>query len=119
MATALELMGLGIPGAAAGAIGQAANADIVAAGSTAATATRLTSPVTTLTTASAAGVYLPLASGAPIHIIRNNSGANQTIYPNPNSGADTINGTTSVTLTSAKVGLCVPHGNGWLFLLGA
>lgn len=116
MATALELMGLGVPGAAAKAIGQADNASVTPAGSTAADAALIVSPVTTLATASAAGVKLPGAQAAPIFIVRNNSGANQTVYP---SGADTINATTSVTLTSAKVGLFVPHRTGWLFLLGA
>lgn len=119
MATNTELMGLGLPWGTAAAIGQAANASVTPAGSTAGTAAALTSPVTTLATASAAGVYLPLASGAPIYIVRNNSGADQTVYPYPSAGADTINAGASVTLSSAKVGLFVPHGNGWLFLLGA
>lgn len=119
MATALELMGLGLPALAAKAVGQAASANLVTTGSTAAGAAVVVSPVTILTTASAAGAQLPLSSGQPIHIIYNNSGANQTIYPSAVSGADTINATTSVTLTSAKVGLFVPHGAGWIFLLGA
>lgn len=116
MATALELMGLGLPAGTAGAIGQARNAALTPAGSTEADAASVVSSVTTLGTASAAGVKLPLASGKPIYIIRNNSGANQTVYPR---GADTINATTSVTLTSAKVGLFVPCETGWIFLLGA
>lgn len=117
MATNLELMALGIPALAAKAIGQADATSVTPAGSAATDAAVLTSPVCTLATASAAGVILPAASGAPIHIIRNNSGANQTVYPRQNG--DTINGTTSVTLTSAKVGICVPAKNTWLFLLGA
>lgn len=119
MATATELMNLGLPPLTAAAIGSAANASITPAGSTAATATLITSPASTLATASAAGVQLPLASGSPIHIIRNNSGNNQTVYPYAGAGADTINGAASVTLTSAKVGLFVPFGNGWIFQLGA
>lgn len=116
MATATELMGLGLPAGTAGAIGQARNTAVTPAGSTSADAAALTSPVTTLATASSAGVLLPAAGGKPMYIIRNNSGANQTVYP---SGSDTINGGSSVTLTSAKVGLCVPYENGWHFLLGA
>jgi len=116
MATALELMGLGVPAAAAGAIGQADNAALTPAGSSASDAAQIVSPVTTLGTASAAGVKLPPAQSAPMVIVRNNSGANQTVYP---YGSDTVNATTSVTLTSAKVGLFVPARNTWIFLLGA
>jgi hypothetical protein len=116
MATATELMGLGLPAGTAAGIGQAANASVTPAGSTADDAAAIVSPCTTLATASSAGVILPAAGGKPMFIIRNNSGANQTVYP---SGADVINGGSSVTLTSAKVGLFVPYGSGWLFLLGA
>lgn len=119
MATNVELMNLGMSPFLAGAVGQAANQAVTPTGASAAAAAALTSSVTTLATASSAGVYLPLASGAPIHIVRNNSGADQTVYPYPSAGADTINGGASVTLTSAKVGLFVPAGNTWLFLLGA
>lgn len=116
MATALELMGLGLSPFQAGAIGQGAAASVTPAGSSASDAAALTSSVVTLATASAAGVILPQAAGKPIYIIRNNSGANQTVYP---ATGDTINGGSSVTLTSAKVGLCIPSQNTWLFLLGA
>ncbi len=117
MATALELMGLGMAGLLAKAVGQAANASVTpTAPAAAGTATLITSPISTLATASAGGVILPQASGQPVYICYNNSGANQTVYP---ATGDTINGTTSVTLTSAKVGLMVPGQNGWLFLLGA
>ncbi len=117
MATATELMGLGLPANTAGAIGQARNAALTPTGSTAADAALVVSSVTTLGTASAAGVKLPLAGGKPMYVIRNNSGADQTVYPF--STANTINATTSVTLTSAKVGLFVPCETGWIFLLGA
>lgn len=117
MATATELMGLGLPALTAKAIGQARNAALTPAGSTAADAALVVSPVTTLATAGSAGVKLPLAGGQPIFIIYNNSGASQTVYPY--STANTINATTSVSLTSAKVGLFVPCETGWLFLLGA
>lgn len=116
MATATELMGLGIPALPAKAIGQAANASLTPAGSSVADAAQVVSPVTTLATAGAAGIKLPPAQGSPMVIIRNNSGASQTVYP---YGSDTVNGTTSVSLTSAKVGLFVPAKNTWLFLLGA
>jgi hypothetical protein len=117
MATATELMGLGLPANTAGAIGQARNAALTPAGSTSADAALVVSPVTTLGTSGAAGVKLPLAGAQPMYIIYNNSGANQTVYPY--STANTINATTSVTLTSAKVGLFVPCETGWIFLLGA
>lgn len=116
MATNVELMGLGLPAALAGAVGQALNASLTPAGSSSSDAAAVVSPVTTLATASSAGVILPSAGAKPMYIIRNNSGANQTVYP---FGSETINGGSSVTLTSAKVGLFVPATSGWLFLLGA
>lgn len=107
MATALELMGLGLPAQEAAAIGQAANDSLTPTADN----PTVVSPVTTLATASALGVTLKNASGQPIHIIRNNSGNDQTV--NAASG-ETINGSATFTLTSAKVALFVPAQNTWL-----
>lgn len=112
MATALELMGLGMPNFLAGAIGQSTNENLAPTASN----PTVVSPLTTLTTASALGVTLPQASGKPMFIIRNNSGNDQTINC---TGSDTINGSATATLTSAKVGLFVPGTNAWFFVLGA
>lgn len=116
MPTTSELMGLGLSGALAGALGQALNASLTPTGSSASDAAPVISPVTTLATASSAGVIMPSAGAKPMYLIRNNSGANQTVYP---YGSETINGGSSATLTSAKVGLFVPATSGWIFLLGA
>lgn len=118
MANVQSLMGLGLPAALAKAIGQGPPVSVVPAGSTQAGATAFSSSYVTLTTASAAGVMLPPASGAAMTIIYNNSGNTQTLYPNVNT-ADTVNATTSVNLTSAKVALAVPSKGAWLVLQGA
>lgn len=116
MATATELMGLGLPAGTAGAIGQAAIATLEATGSDQAGAAPVVSPLTRMTTASAGGALLPRAGAKPMYVIFNNSGNTVTVYP---TGSETINNTTSFSLANAKVGLFVPSGNAWLGLLGA
>lgn len=116
MATALELMGLGVPGAAAGAIGQSTIGTLAATGSDQAGAAPLVSAITRMTTANAGGALLPAAGSKPVFVIYNNSGNTVTVYPN---GSETINNTTSFSLANGKVGAFYPAGVGWIGLLGA
>lgn len=116
MATAQELMGLGVPGPAASAIGQAAIATLAATGSTQGTAAPVVSPLTRMTTASAGGAILPLAGAKPPYVIFNNSGNTVTVYP---TGTQTINNTTSFSLADGKVASFWPGKNAWLAQLGA
>jgi hypothetical protein len=119
MAQQSELMALGMPSALAGAVGSGPSTSITPAGSTQTGATALSSPVTVLATASAAGVRLPSATGAPVYAIFNNSGADQTLYP---ASGETINASTAntgFTITSAKSAICVPSGQKWIVNLSA
>lgn len=116
MATALELMGLGLPAAQAGAIGQTTIGTLAATGSDQAGAAAVVSALTRMTTASAGGALLPRASGKPVFVIYNNSGNTVTVYP---TGTETINNTTSFSLADGKVGAFFPGSSAWLGLLGA
>lgn len=116
MSTAGELMANGLPGALANQIGARANTAVTPTGSNQAGAAAITSPHCTLATASSAGVILPTATGAPVYAIFNNSGANQTLYP---LGSETLNSTTSFTITSGKTALCFPAVSDWIINLSA
>lgn len=116
MATAIELMGLGLPALTAGAIGQSAIGTLAATGSSQSDAAPVVSVLTRMTTASAGGALLPAAGGKPVYVIFNNSGQTVTVYP---TGSETINNTTSFSLADGKVATFYPAGYGWLGQLGA
>lgn len=116
MATANELMGLGLPALTAGAIGQSRTGTLAATGSSQADAAPVVAAVTRMTTASAGGALLPRASGKPMYVIQNDSGNTVTVYP---TGSETINNTTSFSLASAKCALFVAAETGWIGVLGA
>lgn len=116
MSTSSELMANGLAAAVANQIGSRANTAVTPTGSTQGAAAAITSPHCTLGTASAAGVILPTATGSPVYAIFNNSGANQTLYP---LGSETVNSTTSFTITSGKTVLCFPSVNDWICNLSA
>lgn len=116
MATATELMVLGLPAAVATAVGGSTVGTLAAAGSAQADAAAIVSTYTRMTTASAGGALLPRASGRATHVIYNNSGATVTVYP---TGSETINNTTSFSLADGKVGAFFPGASAWVGLLGA
>ena len=75
---------------------------LVLAGSTAADATKITGANVLATTSSAGGVALPPSEPGDVFNIKNEAGANMTLYPSATAGTVTINGTTSLTLATAK-----------------
>jgi uncharacterized Rossmann fold enzyme len=119
MATRTELAAAGMPTNLAKRIGTEDNASLTPTGSDQAGAAALASAVTTLATASAAGVRLPQASGASPHFIINNSGANQSLYPATGETINAISANGAFTITSAKTAMAVPANGKWVVLLSA
>ena len=74
----------------------------VMAGSTAADATRITGECILITTSSAGGLALPPSSAGDTYLIKNEGGATCTLYPSSTAGTVTINGTTSLSVATAK-----------------
>ena len=72
------------------------------AGSTAADATKITSACFLATTSSAGGVALPPSEPGDVFHIKNEAGNTMTLYPSATAGTVTINGTTSLSLATAK-----------------
>lgn len=93
---------------------------ITAAGTTAATGTALNPNVfmnQVDTTAASTGVTLPFALAPDITMIRNAGANTLTVYANPGTNVatgttDTVNGTTSITVTTGKSTLCFVAKNG-------
>jgi hypothetical protein len=73
-----------------------------AAGSAASDARVITTPKTLFTTASAGGAALPASLPGDEYELKNESGNTVTLYPSVTAGTVTINGTTSVSLATAK-----------------
>ena len=117
MATPSELMGLGLPALVAKALGQSMSGTLTATGSTATDALAVTDGALYFgTVAASTGCILPNASGACITAINNGGASTLTVYP---ATGQTINGTTSFSVTNAKTGILVPSQNGWIALLSA
>ena len=92
---------------------------LVAVGSTAATALQLSAVHNAITTSAVStGVRLPPTEAGAMVTVRNDSGQTISIYPyNTNS---TINGTTSVTVVTAKTILLIAtSATTWVSLTGA
>lgn len=120
MALNTELMALGMPWPQAGAIGQDVATGLTATGTNQATAYALTASISVFsTTASGTGALLPPCVGRPDFAILN-SGANAlTVYPT--GSTETINGTTSFSVTNAKQAIFMSRGGtgGWIAILSA
>lgn len=93
---------------------------ISAAGSNAATGTALSPNIFMYqvdTVAASTGVVLPYAVAPDVMMIRNGGANTLTIYSNPGTNAatgttDTVNATTSITVTTGKSTLCFAAKNG-------
>lgn len=96
-----RLMGAGFSAASAKQIvGEVQSA--VLAGSSASDATLITAPNFLATTSSAGGVALPPSDAGDSFNIKNEAGNTMTLYPSATAGTVTINGTTSLSLATAK-----------------
>lgn len=113
MATKAELMAAGVPHNVANRIGQDVLAHLTP-GADLQGGTAVVATATILDTASAGSVTLPPASGRGDHVLFNNSGNTQKIYP---AVGDTINAgaaNAAFSLTSAKSIILVAAGTGWI-----
>lgn len=112
MPSTQELMGHGMPSGLAKALGQDYNAGLTATGSTQGTALALTSALSSFSTVAAStGAILPPASNKAPYVTYNGGANPLTVYPN---GADTINGTTSFSVTNGKSAVFFQFDGGWI-----
>jgi hypothetical protein len=111
MPTVSALMAAGMPPAQANMLGTGPATGATPAGASQGTATQLTSPTTTLGTASAAGVILPSAAGQPTYVVYNNSGNAQNVYPAVGETINALTANTAVSVPSAKAASFEPSGH--------
>lgn len=118
MATNTELMAQGIAAGPARGIGLAGIMALVPAGTNQATATAITSPLSSsAATSSGTGALLPAAVNKPTYVVRNADASNALlVYPN---GTATINGGTSFSIAATKGAVFYPDGTNWLAILSA
>lgn len=92
---------------------------LVATGSAQASALQLTADVNAVTTSSAStGVRLPACEKGAMVVVENKAGQALNVYPFETTGV-TVNGTTSVSQTSAKAAIFFGTGVNWVYVLSA
>lgn len=113
MATQQELMGHGLPGPLARALGvDGPNTGLTATGSNQAGALALTAAISMFTTVAAnTGALLPVSSDKPLMAVFNGGVSALTVYPN---GSDTINGASSISVPASKSALFLQYDGGWI-----
>lgn len=118
MAQKQQLMAASLPALAAAMLGFDPQATASGAGTTAGTATSLTSNFTNVTTVGAnSGVIIARAS--EINVVINNGANALKVYP---PTGHSINGTaanTAFSVTNAKQAIFIPSGTNWLAILSA
>jgi len=98
----LKMMSAGTPAQQAQAIAGIVQPALLLAGSTAADATLITGEIVLIATSSAGGAALPPSQAGDTYMIKNEAGATCTLYPSATAGTVTINGTTSLSVATAK-----------------
>ena len=116
MAQKSELMAAGLPAGAANGLGNDYDGALAAGTDSQAAAAILKVNSGLFATASAGGFLLPRSEGQAVTSFYNGSGNTQVLYP---TGSETINNTTSFSVTSAKAVILIPVPLGWIANLSA
>lgn len=115
-----QILGSGTAPLAAQAIGGTGAAGLLATGGTQATALQLPQSQNIMAVAAAGGVKLPPCEMGNEVWLRNDSGANVTVYPFETAGVTIAPAAASVVVATAKTALFkAATGNVWLYLLSA
>lgn len=120
MALIEELMGVGVPGAVATALGYGLENGATATGTTQSDAYALTRPVTQFTTvASGTGALLPNATGKGDYVVTNGGAETLAVYP---ASGENINGATAdlpLNIPTLKTAFLKAHGGSWSAVVSA